>query len=160
MKRVLLLGLAIATVPPAEGRDRTPPAPPPRPVPSSIEGLPIGALPRQQLPAHGCAAYLWSAGGSRQLVAMAGADPALLRVSLGGTPTDLVRTAESGGGTLGLSADTEYAGTGVTATLQMQIVTREALTGGAQVPEGTLQIDRPGQDTIVLPVAGLIGCAA
>ena len=158
MKRFLLLALVAAA--PVAARDRTPPPPPPPPVPSSIEGLPIGALPRQELPAHGCAAYLWSAGGSRQLVAMAGADPAQLRLSLGGTVTDLARTAQSGGGTLGLSADTDYAGGDVTATLEMQIVTREALTAGAQVPEGTLRIDRPGQDTIVLPVAGLIGCAA
>lgn len=156
------LPLLALVVGPAGARDRRDVLPPPAqpPVASSIEGLPIGALPRQQLPARGCAAYLWSAGGSRALVAMASADPAQLRLSMAGVVTDLARSAQSGGGELGLSSATEYQGGGVTVTLDIQIVTRAAMTAGAQVPEGTMRIDRAGQDSFVVPVAGLIGCAA
>jgi hypothetical protein len=34
------------------------------------------------------------------------------------------------------------------------------LKDGAAVPEATLRIDRTGQDSVVVPVAGLVGCAA
>ena len=37
--------------------------------PVSIDGLPLGAIPRQTLPEHGCAAFLWSVGTTRALVA-------------------------------------------------------------------------------------------
>ena len=42
----------------------------------------------------------------------------------------------------------------------MEVVQQEGLTAGAKVPAGSLQIDRAGQDGIVVPVAGLIGCRA
>jgi hypothetical protein len=41
----------------------------------------------------------------------------------------------------------------------MKIETRESISGGAVVTEGLLQLDRAGQDTVVIPVGGLIGCA-
>jgi len=37
--------------------------------------------------------------------------------------------------------------------------TRTSITGGGVVPDGILQLDRTGQDSVVIPVAGLIGCA-
>ena len=139
-------------------------APQAAPAPSaSVDGLPIGAIPRQDLPAKGCAAYLWTANsagsGTRALVAMAQADPALLRLSIGGTITDLERSAQSGPGGFGFAGSSDYGGGSIAAKLTMKIETRESVSGGAVVPEGILQLDRAGQDTVVLPVAGIIGCA-
>lgn len=119
----------------------------------------LGPIGRQALPAKGCAAYLWSAA-DRQLVAMVSADPATLRVSIGGRTIDLVRSAGEGAAPLGFAARTEYHGDGVTARLTMDVVQQEGLTAGARVPGGALQIDRAGADGVVVPVAGLIGCAA
>lgn len=124
------------------------------PVPSVL-----GTIGRQQLPAKGCAAYLWNAT-DRQLVAMAVADPATLRLSIGGRTVDLVRAATEGNATLGFGASTDYRAEGISARLTMEVVRQEGLTAGAKVPTGSLQVDRPGQDGVIVPVAGLIGCAA
>ena len=118
----------------------------------------LGAIGRQTLPAHGCAAYLWSAAETPQLVAMAGADPATLRIALDGRTVDLARSQQSGEGGFGFAGVTAYAGTDVVATLNMTITADANLTGGASVPQATLRIDRRGGDSVVVPVAGLIGC--
>ena len=48
------------------------------------DGLPIDVLKPQALPARGCAAYLFAKGDTPAFVAMASADPAQLRISIGG----------------------------------------------------------------------------
>ena len=123
-------------------------------------GPPLAAIGPQALPAKGCAAYLWSAAGDRQLVAMATAQPGALRLALDGRPTDLARIEAGAPAPLGFTADATYRGGDVTATLAMQVVVRENLTQGAQVTDGILTVERAGHDTIVLPVAGLVGCRA
>ena len=127
---------------------------------ASIDGLPIGAIPRQDLPARGCAAYLWTASGTRALVAMAQADPARLRVSIAGTIVDLERSGQVGAGGFGFAETNDYGGGSTAAKLTLKIETRGSIVAGALVPEGILQIDRAGQDSLVVPVAGMIGCAA
>lgn len=117
----------------------------------------LGAIGQQRLPAKGCAAYLWSAI-DRQLVAMAVAEPATIRVAIGGKTIDLAKSGGDGAGKLGFADSAEYRSGDLTARLSMAIVQQEGLTAGAKVPIGSLQIDRPGQDGIVVPVAGLIGC--
>ena len=119
----------------------------------------LGPIGQQALPAKGCAAYLWSTA-DRQLVAMASVDRGTLRVSVGGKTIDLARSAVSGTAPLGFAASTEYRGEGMSARLTMAVVQQEGLTAGARVPSGALHIDRPGADGVVVPVAGLIGCAA
>ena len=128
------------------------------PLPSVAPSV-LGSIGRQQLPAKGCAAYLWNAT-DRQLVAMAVADPATLRLSIGGRTIDLVRAATEGNATLGFGASTDYRAEGISARLTMEVVRQEGLTAGAKVPTGSLQVDRRGQDGVIVPVAGLIGCAA
>jgi hypothetical protein len=125
----------------------------------ATEGLPIAPLPPQNLPAAGCAAYLFAPGNRPVFLALAGADPAQLRVSLGGTVTDLARTAQSGAGSFGFAGSTEYAAGGVTAVLDMTIATRADLKDGAAVSDATLRIDRAGADSVVVPVAGIVACA-
>jgi hypothetical protein len=122
-------------------------------------GLPIAALPRQELPVRGCAAYLFTRGEKPAFVAMAGADPAQLRLSLNGTVTDIARAAQSGAGGFGFAGVTDYAGGDVRATLEMTIETRADLTDGGAVSAATLRIDRSGQDSVVMPLAGIVGCA-
>lgn len=127
---------------------------------AGVDGTAIGVLPRQDLPASGCAAYLWSAGATHALVAMAGAAPARLRVTLDGKTLDLPRVDEEGAGALGFAGTTRYRLGEVAATLDLSVETSAALAGGAKVPAATLRIEVPGRDGVVMPVAGLIGCAA
>lgn len=127
---------------------------------AGVDGTTIGALPRQELPATGCAAYLWSAGTAHALVAMASAAPATLRLVLDGKQLDLPRAGEEGAGALGFATSTWYSLGEVTATLDLTVETSAALAGGARVPAATLRVDAPGRDGVVMPVAGLIGCAA
>ncbi|MEG3124838.1 hypothetical protein [Sphingomonas sp. GB1N7] len=124
-----------------------------------VSGLPIDVLPKQALPAKGCAAYLFIKGETPVFVAMASADPAQLRVSIGGALTDVARTGQTGGGGYGFAGVTEYAGGGVTAVLDMKIEARADLKDGAAVRDATLRIDKTGQDSVVVAVAGIIGCA-
>lgn len=128
--------------------------------PPSIDGLPIGGLPRQSLPARGCAAYLFTTGETRTLAAMATADPATLRLSLDGRTIDLPRAEGSGKAMLGLTAQTSFRSATVSATLDMTMEQRQGLSAGAAVPQATLRLDRPGGDSLVIPMAGLIGCRA
>lgn len=127
--------------------------------PASVPGTPLTAIGRQALPAKGCAAYLWSLGTERALVAMAVADPAQLRLSIDGTTRDYARIGQSGEGGFGFAGMTTYRAGDVTATLDLTVATRVDLTKGASVPEATLRIERVGRDLVVVPVAGLIGCA-
>lgn len=157
--RLLLLALVLAAAPAAAHRHDDD-KPTPKPLLNSIDGLPLGEIPRQELPATGCAAYLWSAGTTHALVAMASAAPAQLRLSLDGTIGDYPLAAEDGPAGFGFDRTTTYRAGSVTAILNMSIQTRADLTGGASVPDGTLTLERPGKDTVILPIGGLIGCAA
>ena len=124
----------------------------------AVTGLPLGAIGKQALPAKGCAAYLWSAGAINALVAMAVADPAQLRLAIDGKVADYARTSQTGDGGFGFAAVSEYRGGDVTATLDMTVVPRPNLSNGAAVTGGTLRTDRPGKDSLILPIAGLVGC--
>ena len=128
--------------------------------PTGVDGTPVGVLATQELPATGCAAYLWSAGTAHALVAMASVAPARLRLVLDGQQLDLPRAGEEGAGALGFAGTTRYKLGEVAATLELTVETSAALAGGARVPAATLTLDRAGHDGVVLPVAGLIGCAA
>jgi hypothetical protein len=141
-----LLALAQATAAPA-------------PPPDSIDGLPLSTLPRQELPARGCAAYLFSTGQTRGLAAVVTADPASLRIALDGAVRDLARTAAAGNAAFGFNGETVYRGGEVSATVTLTIEQRPNLNNGAAVPSAALRLDRVGQDTLVVPLAGLVGCA-
>lgn len=123
----------------------------------AADPVPLGAIGKQALPARGCAAFLWSAP-DRALVAMATADPARLRLSIDGRETDVPLADAQGPGGYGFSGTMRYRGSDVTATLDLTIAERADLTAGAAIPAATLRIDRTGRDTVVVPLAGLIGC--
>ncbi len=129
------------------------------------DGLPIDVLKPQAMPVRGCAAYLFAKGDKPEFVAMASADPAQLRLSIGGAVIDVARTgqsgqADTGGGSFGFAGVTEYAGANVTAVLDMKIEKRGDIKDGAAVRDATLRVDRAGQDSVVVAVAGIVGCAA
>lgn len=129
-----------------------------KPLPISIDGLPIGAIPQQELPPSGCAAFLWSKTQTRALVAMMTSDPAQIRFAPGGAVTDLVRVGQSGPGERGFVSATDYAGGDYRVRIEMEIVTRGDLTDGAAIPSATMRVDHDGHDSVIVPVAGLIGC--
>jgi hypothetical protein len=164
---MLLLALLIMAAPVAAQDKALPkPAPTPSPVPqiieplvSSVDGLPISALPPQRLPAKGCAAFLWTRTPSMALVAMATTDPASLRLTIDGTVADLPISAQNGIGGLGYSQITEYRGKGTTATLQIVVKTDASTPKSGSISDATLRIDRAGKPSVVIPVAGAIGCA-
>ena len=133
-----------------------PATPPP---PAGIAGSPLGAIPRQQLPDTGCAVFLWSKGDHHELVAMASAEPARLRLTIDGKPVDLARGEQDGAASFGFAATTHYRVGTTEVTLDMTIASDPSLTQGGTVPGATLTLVRPGQDGVVLPVGGLIGCA-
>lgn len=134
-------------------------APAPVPATPTASGTPkLGAIGKQAMPAKGCAAFLWAAA-DRTLVAMAVADTARIRVAVDGKPVDYARTDEAGPGGFGFAGVTTYRGGDLTIVLDMTVVSRDELTAGAMVPNATVRIDRPGRDTVVLPLAGMIGCA-
>ncbi len=130
----------------------------PKPLPSSIDGLPLGAIPKQELPTGGCAAFLWSKTQTTALVAMLTNDPAQIRFAPGGAVTDLVRVSQTGAGGRGFASTTDYAGGDWRVSVVMDVVDRADLADGAQIPSATLRLDRAGQDSVIVPVAGLIGC--
>lgn len=125
---------------------------------ASVEGLPIGELAPQALPASGCAAYLFTTGAKRHFVAMA--SPGALRLALDGATLDLPRADERGAAGYGLSADTDYRSGDTAAALSLTVAERADLRDGAVVPAATLRIDRPGKDGVVVPLVGLIGCTS
>lgn len=153
--KALPLALIVLAAPVRAG-DKTPP--PPGPIVASVDGLPIGAIPKQDLPAKGCAAYLWTRGPSQAMIAMAVADPATIRLTIDGRIQDFALSAQDGAGGYGFSHTNEYKGGDVTATLDMTIASDATLTSGARIGDATLRIDRPGRDTVVVPAGGLIGC--
>ncbi len=130
----------------------------PKPLPSAIDGLPIGAIPKQELPTGSCAAFLWSKTQTTALVAMLTSEPAQIRFAPGGTVTDLVRVGQSGAGARGFAANTDYAGGDWRVTVSIDVVDRADLLDGAQIPSATMRLDREGHDSVIIPVAGLIGC--
>ncbi len=125
---------------------------------TSIDGLPIGGLPRQALPARGCAAYLFTTGTTRTFAAMAA--PTSLRIAVDGKLVDLPRVAGPGAEVRGLAREGEYRVDGIAARLSMTIVERQDLAQGAAVTEAVLTLERAGKDAVAVPLAGLVGCAA
>lgn len=159
MKLGLLLFASLLVAAPAAAARHTD-KPKPKPLLTSIDGLPFGELPQQKLPTSGCAAYLWSKGTTHALVAMASADPAQLRLSIEGTIADYPRTAQQGLGGYGFASTTTYQAGDVTVILDMTIQSQSDMTQGAEVSAGTLTLERRDKDVVILPVGGLLGCAA
>lgn len=149
--------LALLLAAPAAAQE--PPKPPLAQLPRSVDGLPIGAIPKQELPSSGCATFFWTATQTRTLVAMLSSDPARIRFAPDGKLVDLVRVAQSGPGDFGFLAHTDYAGGDLKVAVEMAIVRRGDLTQGGLTENATLTVTRDGGDSVIVPVIGIIGCA-
>ncbi|MFS0771599.1 hypothetical protein [Sphingomonas sp. 1P08PE] len=136
---LMMLGMQAATVPAAP------------PLPS--------ALPPQSMPRQGCAAFLWSVS-DRKLIAVATAEAATLRIAFDGKAVDYARTGQSGTGGFGFAATTRYGAQDMAFTLDMAISTETELTDGGLVQQGMLTVQRSGADAVLIPIAGVVGCAA
>lgn len=152
--------VTLLAVPAAARKKEVPPPPPPATIalPASIDGLPIGVLPKQDLAAGQCAAFLWTRTPARALVAMVSANPALFRYAPGGVVTDLARTTAAGDTKFGLTPVAHYVAGDTQIDIDLTIEERGDLKDGAAVPAGTISIARAGADTVIVPVAGIIGC--
>lgn len=158
MKLALFSLIAAATSIAASAQTKPVPTPAPPAIVASLDGLPIGTIPRQELPTGSCAAFLWSQTPGHGLIMMVSASPATVRFAPGGVVTDLVRVAQNGEAQFGLAATSEYAGGDLRVTVDMEIVKRGDLTDGAAVPTATVRFDQTGKDSVIVPVAGIIGC--
>lgn len=154
--RISLLSLLLA----APVLAQEPPKSLPSPLPRSIDGLPVGAIPKQELPTSGCATFFWTATQTRALVAMLSSDPARIRFAPDGKLVDLVRVAQTGPGDFGFLAHTDYAGGDLKVAVEMAIVRRGDLTQGGVTENATLTVTRDGGDSVIIPVIGIIGCAS
>jgi hypothetical protein len=128
-----------------------------------LQAAPVlpGPIGRQALPARGCAAYLWTLGPDPAMVAMASADPAGIRLSFGGKPVDFQRTAATGGDAgYGFARRTDYRLADGTASLDLTLAARPDLVQGAAVTGAVLTITRDGADAVLIPLGGMVGCAA
>lgn len=158
MRRRAVLTLALAALLPLAGC-ATGGAPQRKALAGPVhDGIPLDALPRQDLGTGQCALFIWKAGNEARLVLMARTDPQVARISLKGRPIDLARSdapADPSGATF---ADAHYANGGVKVALAVTLEQRSALQGGAVVTGGILQLDLPGGESFVMPVAGLLAC--
>lgn len=156
---LLILLALMATTATARPKPVAPPEPvPPPALPASIDGLPVGPIPQQQLPSGSCAAFLWAKTASNPLIMMIAASPPLVRYAPGGVVGDLAQRSSSGAPIDGIYPQASYAGADARVDIDLTIVERLDLKDGALVQGGTVTITQTGKDGIVVPVDGLIGC--
>lgn len=159
MKRLTLAALILLALPVAgTARKKDAPPPPPPPLPKSVDGLPIGALAPQTLAPGTCAAFLWTLGDNQALVAMIGTSPALLRYAPGGTQTDLPQVSASGDVGFGLAKSSSFKAGDAEVSIDLTVEQRPDIKQGAVIPQATLTLARAGEDVLVVPTVGLIGC--
>jgi hypothetical protein len=134
----------------------------PRPAasaPAAQSPLPLAELPPQTLPDGRCALFLWErTDGPGRRILMATAAPGLVRIVWRGVSTDLPQTAASGEPLLGLSPKASYGDARLSIDLDLDFAGGTPLAGGHVVREGSLAFTPAGGDSVVVGVAGLIGC--
>ena len=121
-----------------------------------LVGLPLGELPPQVLPPQSCALFLWDRASRRRIV-MAVANPATVSVIVDGKPLTFAATgAGEGDAVMQFAPRRRFGNDTIEISLDLAITASEG--GGAVIRDGTVSFARRGGDTVVAPVAGLIGC--
>jgi hypothetical protein len=134
-------------------------APRPGVAPPPQSPLPLAELPAQALPKGRCALFLWErAAGPGRRILMVTAQPGQARVVWRGAVVDLPQTAASGEAAYGIAPKASYAGAGLTIDLDLDFAAGTPLAGGLVVRDGSLAFTPAGGDTVIVGVAGLIGC--
>lgn len=110
----------------------------------AASALNLGELPPQRLEPGRCVTFLWARTNPPRRVAMLTEAPRSLRVVHNRRVVDLPPGAEF----------TSFASADLIITLTVELTER----AGGSVAEGALRLEEPGQDAIVVPVAGLRTC--
>ena len=119
---------------------------------------PLGTLPRQALDRGSCAAFLWEVTEPPRLVLMLRAGSGAARAMFSGAVRDLAQAAASGEAVRGIAPKARYGTDGSALDVDLVIEERSGLADGAVIPSGTVNMQRPGGDTVVMPVSGMIAC--
>jgi hypothetical protein len=123
---------------------------------AAVPVLPLAELPPQTLAPNSCAMFLWDRTSEKRVV-MAVAQPPFIRINSGGV-RDLGRRDASGTPVMGFSPRASFADAKLTITLDLVIKPNPASVGGAVIRDGVMITTAPDGESIVSPVAGLIGC--
>lgn len=119
--------------------------------------LPFDELPPQTLAPQSCAMFLWDRASRRRII-MATAAPPVVRVIIGGKPVVLAATQPgTGAAVMGFPQRSSFGDATLQITLDLAIIASDG--GGAVIRDGVIIVARAGGDTVVAPVAGLVGCS-
>jgi hypothetical protein len=160
---MLAMAAQIATAP-ALGWQAPPRAPAPAPAapadPVTPPGPigPLAELPPQTLAPGQCALFLWERAPSARRLAMLSAAPPYARVMTAAGVRDLAQTGGAGEPRFGLTPEASYADATLALRVNLRFEEAQGLVGGALARDGALSIETPGGDTVVVPVAGILGC--
>lgn len=108
----------------------------------------LAELPPQPMAPGQCLTFLWSRTEPPRRVAMIDERAGILRIMHDGKPLDLARTAPGA-----------YAAGPLQARVDLQLQTHPDVTDARIVEQGTLRLEAPGEDMLLLSVGGLSGCA-
>jgi len=111
--------------------------------------LPLSELPTQKLSPGRCVTFLWTRTEPPLRIAMTDETARTLRVVHAGKLLDLAATGPM-----------SYASSQLAISLDLDIQEREGMTDGAIINQGSLRLDEPGKDSIVVPVGGIRACPA
>ena len=129
------------------------------PVAAPSSPLPFAELPAQTLAKGQCALFLWErAAGPGRRILMATPQPGVARVAWRGAVVDLPQAGGSGDAVFGLTPRASYADARGNLDLDLDFGSGAPLAGGLIVRTGSLSFTPAGGDTVVVAVAGLIGC--
>lgn len=113
----------------------------------SVAAFGLGELPPQRIAAGQCLTFLWTRTEPPLRIAMVDEKARTLRLARDGRVVDAARTAP---GTYQLDA--------LTIRLDLDLEQRPGLQDGNIVKNGTISLDQPGQDSVVMAVGGIRGC--
>jgi hypothetical protein len=158
----LALAAAALTLPAAaqERGGRRQAAPPPA-APQAAPPGPIGPLaelPPQTLAPGQCALFLWERAPSARRLAMLSAAPPFARVMTATGQRDLSQIAAAGEPRFGLTPEASYGDGALTLSVDLRFEEAQGLVGGALARDGALSVAIAGGETLVIPVAGILGC--
>ena len=118
----------------------------------------IGTLAPQRLTPGSCGMFLWIRSAARKMVLFADAAPGKGLMIFDGQSVELSRTLADGPSAFGHFTLQEFAGAGLTVTLDLTLDAREGMSDGVAVPQGSMRVAQADGWQIVLPVGGLVAC--
>jgi hypothetical protein len=124
-----------------------------------VMALVLAELPPQRVEKGACAMVLWERGSRRRIAFWPAAGALTLGLESGPVRLAPVPGSGSGAPVLGLLPKAGFGGEGLAAVIEVEVTTSEATPRSAAVPDGVLRLTGPGGEEMLVPVAGVIGCA-